>query len=50
MRIGLTLGNAEVRLDELVAAYAMLARGGSRSYWSIRAIDGRAVPPPPASD
>lgn len=28
--LGLTLGNAEVRLDELVAAYAMLARGGER--------------------
>jgi penicillin-binding protein 1C len=26
--LGITLGNAEVRLDELVAAYAMLARGG----------------------
>ena len=26
--LGLTLGNAEVRLDELVAAYAALARGG----------------------
>jgi penicillin-binding protein 1C len=26
--LGLTLGNAEVRLDELVAAYASLARGG----------------------
>jgi penicillin-binding protein 1C len=26
--LGLTLGNAEMRLDELVAAYAMLARGG----------------------
>ena len=26
--LGLTLGNAEVRLDELVAAYAMFARGG----------------------
>jgi len=26
--LGLTLGGAEVRLDELVAAYAMLARGG----------------------
>jgi len=26
--LGLTLGNAEVRLDELVAAYAMIARGG----------------------
>ena len=26
--LGLTLGNAEVRLDQLVAAYAMFARGG----------------------
>ena len=26
--LGLTLGNAEVRLDELVAAYSTLARGG----------------------
>ena len=26
--LGLTLGNAEVRLDELIAAYAMIARGG----------------------
>jgi penicillin-binding protein 1C len=26
--LGLTLGNAEVRLDELVAAYSALARGG----------------------
>jgi penicillin-binding protein 1C len=26
--VGLTLGNAEVRLDELVAAYAAFARGG----------------------
>jgi penicillin-binding protein 1C len=26
--LGVTLGNAEVRLDELVAAYAMFARGG----------------------
>src|SRR4029079_17762955 len=28
--LGLTLGNAEVRLDELVAAYAIFARGGTR--------------------
>ena len=28
--LGLTLGNAEVRLDELVAAYSALARGGVR--------------------
>jgi penicillin-binding protein 1C len=27
--LGVTLGNAEVRLDELVAAYAMFARGGA---------------------
>jgi penicillin-binding protein 1C len=26
--LGLTLGNAEVRLDELVSAYSMIARGG----------------------
>ena len=26
--LGVTLGNAEVRLDQLVAAYAMFARGG----------------------
>ncbi len=26
--LGLTLGNAEVRLDELVSAYSMFARGG----------------------
>jgi penicillin-binding protein 1C len=28
--LGLTLGNAEVRLDELTAAYATFARGGER--------------------
>jgi penicillin-binding protein 1C len=28
--LGLTLGNAEVRLDELVTAYSVLARGGTR--------------------
>ena len=42
--LGLTLGNAEVRLDEMVAAYAMFARGGE---WmkpaSVRSIDGRAL-------
>ena len=27
--LGVTLGNAEVRLDELVAAYSAFARGGS---------------------
>jgi penicillin-binding protein 1C len=39
--LGLTLGNAEVRLDELVAGYAMIARGGERVVpRSIRAVDG----------
>ena len=43
--LGLTLGNAEVRLDELVAAYATFARGGEyRAPRAIQAIDGRAVP------
>jgi penicillin-binding protein 1C len=42
--LGLTLGNAEVRLDELVAAYAMLARGGeSLTPHLVRAVDGRPV-------
>ncbi|MDQ3071363.1 MAG: transglycosylase domain-containing protein, partial [Acidobacteriota bacterium] len=40
--VGLTLGNAEVRLDELVAAYAGLARGGLRRPTShVIEIDGR---------
>jgi penicillin-binding protein 1C len=44
--LGLTLGNAEVRLDELVAAYAMLARGGMRAPARlVRAIDGQPVTP-----
>ena len=39
--LGLTLGNAEVPLGELVAAYAMLARGGeSVAPRSVRALDG----------
>ena len=39
--LGLTLGNAEVRLDELVAAYAVLARGGERvTPRLVRAVDG----------
>jgi penicillin-binding protein 1C len=42
--LGLTLGNAEVRLDELVAAYAMLARGGVPVLpRRLRALDGVAV-------
>src|SRR5262249_48984382 len=43
--LGLTLGNAEVRLDEMVAAYAMFARGGEYiETTGIRSIDGRAQP------
>ena len=48
--LGLTLGNAEVRLDEMVAAYASLARGGVYSApRMVRAIDGRPEPVPQAS-
>ncbi len=43
--LGLTLGNAEVRLDQLIGAYAMFARGGEFAPpHLIRAIDGRPVP------
>ena len=38
--LGLTLGNAEVRLDELVAAYAVFARGGE---WIEPSYRGAAV-------
>jgi penicillin-binding protein 1C len=36
--LGLTLGNAEVRLDELTAAYAALARGGEwlEPTWQLK--------------
>ena len=39
--LGLTLGNAEVRLDQLVSAYAALARGGEwlEPTWEMRASD-----------
>ena len=48
--LGLTLGNAEVRLDEMVAAYASMARGGVYSApRMLRAIDGRPGPVPEAS-
>jgi penicillin-binding protein 1C len=42
--LGLTLGNAEVRLDELVAAYSTFARGGDRlePTWSTRSEDARS--------
>ena len=39
--LGLTLGNAEVRLDELVAAYASFARGGQ--YVAPAAIKSSAA-------
>jgi len=49
--LGVTLGDAEVRLDELVAAYAMFARGGVtvtptmvRSPVSLQAERGEGVP------
>ena len=40
--LGLTLGNAEVRLDELVAAYATFARGGEwlEPTWRLSASGG----------
>jgi penicillin-binding protein 1C len=40
--LGLTLGDAEVRLDELVAAYSLFARGGI--YREPRMIRSPAVP------
>lgn len=40
--LGLTLGNAEVRLDELVAAYAAFARGGESI--APRAVVDNAAP------
>jgi len=52
----LTMGDAEVRLDELVAAYAAIARGGSwRRPVSVRRVvrdgaDADAGPPRPASE
>ncbi|MDQ3169485.1 MAG: penicillin-binding transpeptidase domain-containing protein, partial [Acidobacteriota bacterium] len=48
--LGLTLGNAEVRLDELVAAYAGLARGGvRRSTTGVIEMDGARSAPPAAA-
>jgi penicillin-binding protein 1C len=45
--LGLTLGNAEVRLDELVAAYSAFATGGAWQRPRLRAerSDGQAVSP-----
>lgn len=43
--LGLTLGNAEVRLDELAAAYSGLARGGlRRTTTGVIEIDGQRLP------
>lgn len=43
--LGLTLGNAEVRLSELVAGYAMFARGGVRvSPRLVTSVNGVAKP------
>ncbi len=44
--LGLTLGNAEVRLDELTAAYAMLARGGQ--LVTPKFVKNDALPAAPA--
>ena len=43
--LGLTLGNAEVRLDQLVAAYATFARGGEwlEPTWSLRLQGGASA-------
>jgi penicillin-binding protein 1C len=51
--VGLTLGNGEVTLLELVRAYAAFARGGlgvgERFLRSVRAKDGRDLPLPDTS-
>jgi penicillin-binding protein 1C len=45
--LGLTLGNAEVRLDELTSAYAAFARDGQlMSPRAVLAADGIATPAP----
>ena len=45
--LGLTLGDAEVRLDQLIAAYSVLARGGT--WIAPRMLrNGGAPAPPPA--
>ena len=45
--LGLTLGNAEVRLDELVAAYSTFARGGEwmEPSWSLQSGVTASQPP-----
>lgn len=45
--LGLTLGNAEIRLDELISAYAMLARGGElQTTRRVISADGTNATPP----
>ena len=44
--LGLTLGNAEVRLDELVAAYAAFARGGEWTEPVFTTAPGSRRAPP----
>ena len=50
--LGLTLGNGEVTLYELVGAYTALARGGAyrppRLLKEVRAAGGKLLPLPPA--
>jgi len=42
--LGLTLGNSEVRLDELIAAYASIARGGEYlTPRMVRSVDGHVT-------
>ncbi len=49
--LGITLGNAEVRLSDMIAAYAMLARGGILARPTmIRRVDARDVMPAPSSE
>jgi penicillin-binding protein 1C len=48
--LGLTLGNAEVRLDELVGAYAAFARGGVWMRPHALASSSMSAPPGVGSD
>jgi penicillin-binding protein 1C len=45
--LGLTLGDAEVRLDQLVAAYSIFPRGGT--WIQPRMVLNHVAPPPPAA-
>ena len=52
--LGLTLGDAEVRLDEMVLAYSVFARSGAwREGQAVRSVtlaNGRTVAPNPATN